>query len=121
MSWPSSLDSGSSTSIPKRLSHRCSTTDLCWFSHRSVEETARSIAQFSVADAEAYRRFSDMAIRIFPMLAGALFAPPVPMGAMISMMSQSAEGNELLLMSLKKRPRNHQRMVSDMKRFGCIS
>jgi len=42
-----------------------------------------------------------MAIRIFPMLAGALFAPPVPMGAMISMMSQSADGNELLLMSLK--------------------
>jgi phytoene dehydrogenase-like protein len=70
-------------------------------SHRSVEETARSIAQFSAADAEAYRRFSDMAIRIFPMLAGALFAPPVPMGAMISMMSQSADGNELLLMSLK--------------------
>ena len=70
-------------------------------SYRSVERTAESIAQFSIADAEAYRRFSDMAVRVYPMLTGALFSPAVPMGAMISMMSQSPEGNELLLMSLK--------------------
>jgi phytoene dehydrogenase-like protein len=70
-------------------------------SYFKVDETARSIAQFSAADAEAYRRFSDMAARVFPMLEGGLFAPAVPLGAMISMMSQSPEGNELLMMSLK--------------------
>lgn len=70
-------------------------------SYFSVDDTARAIGQFSAADAESYRRFSDMASRVFPMLEGGLFAPAVPLGAMISMMSQSTEGNELLLMALK--------------------
>lgn len=70
-------------------------------SYHDVEETARAIGQFSAADADSYRRFSEMAIRVYPMLEGALFAPAVPMGTMVSMMSQSPEGNELLLMSLK--------------------
>ncbi len=70
-------------------------------SYRDVEQSARAIAEFSAADADAYRRFSEMALRVYPMLSGALFSPPVPMGAMMSMMSQSREGNELLLMSLK--------------------
>ena len=70
-------------------------------SYRDVEQTARSIAEFSAADADAYRRFSEMALRVFPMLSGALFSPAVPMAAMIAMMSQSPEGNELLMMSLK--------------------
>jgi phytoene dehydrogenase-like protein len=67
----------------------------------SVDESARAIAEFSTADAESYRRFSEMATRVYPMLEGGLFAPAVPLGPMISMMSQSADGNELLLMSLK--------------------
>jgi phytoene dehydrogenase-like protein len=70
-------------------------------SYRDVEQSARAIAEFSAADAESYRRFSEMALRVYPMLTGALFSPAVPMGAMISMMSQSPEGNELLMMSLK--------------------
>ena len=70
-------------------------------SYRDVEESARAIAEFSAADADAYRRFSEMALRVYPMLSGALFSPAVPMAAMIAMMSQSPEGNELLLMSLK--------------------
>ncbi len=69
--------------------------------YRDVEETARAIAEFSTVDADSYRRFSEMAVRVYPMLTGALFSPAVPMGAMISMMSQSPEGNELLMMSLK--------------------
>jgi phytoene dehydrogenase-like protein len=70
-------------------------------SYRSVEKTAESIAQFSKSDAESYKRFSEMASRLNPMLTGALFSPAVPMAAMVAMMSQSAVGNELLLMSLK--------------------
>tara|TARA_R110000787_G_scaffold48612_4_gene116893 strand:- start:301 stop:1884 length:1584 start_codon:yes stop_codon:yes gene_type:complete len=70
-------------------------------SYRDVEKTAQSIAQFSKADAESYRRFSDMAQRVLPLLTGGLFSPAVPMGAMVTMMSQSPEGNELLMMSLK--------------------
>jgi len=70
-------------------------------SYKSVDATAESIAQFSKADADSYKRFSEMAVRLYPMLTGALFSPPVPMAAMVAMMSQSAEGNELLLMSLK--------------------
>ncbi|QYE36347.1 NAD(P)/FAD-dependent oxidoreductase [Polymorphobacter sp. PAMC 29334] len=70
-------------------------------SYFDVEETARAIGEFSPTDADAYRRFSEMAVRIFPMMEGGLFAPAVPLGAMISMMGQSAEGGELLLMSFK--------------------
>ena len=69
--------------------------------HRDREESARAIGEFSAADAEAYRRFSDMAVRVYPLLESGMFAPAVPMGAMVSMMSQSDEGQELLLMSLK--------------------
>jgi len=70
-------------------------------SYRSVEATARSIAQFSRQDADAYLRFSDMALRVNPLMEQALFSPAVPLGTLISTLSQSAEGNELLLMSLK--------------------
>ena len=70
-------------------------------SYRSVEATAQSIAQFSRQDADAYLRFCRMALQVHPLLEGALFSPAVPLGPMISMLSQSVEGNELLLMSLK--------------------
>ena len=70
-------------------------------SYRSVEATAQSIAQFSRQDADAYVRFSRMALQVNPLLESALFSPAVPLGAMISMLSQSADGNEMLLMSLK--------------------
>src|SRR5260370_8593132 len=42
-----------------------------------------------------------MGVRVLAGVAGGLLGPAVPMGAMISMMSQRADGNELLLMSLK--------------------
>jgi phytoene dehydrogenase-like protein len=70
-------------------------------SYRSVEATTQSIAQFSRQDADAYLRFSDMALRVNPLMEQALFSPAVPLGTLISTLSQSAEGNELLLMSLK--------------------
>src|ERR1700757_332376 len=70
-------------------------------SYRDVERTANAIAELSVVDADAYRRFSEMALRVWPILSNGLFAPAVPLAEAIAGMSQSADGNELLMMSLK--------------------
>jgi phytoene dehydrogenase-like protein len=70
-------------------------------SYRDVERTANAIAELSAVDADAYRRFSEMALRVWPILSNGLFAPAVPLAEAIAGMSQSADGNELLMMSLK--------------------
>lgn len=69
--------------------------------YRDIEKTALSIAQFSKADADAYRRFAEMAVRAVPMFTSGLFTPPLPAGALFAMMDQSVEGQEFLGMMMK--------------------
>ncbi|RWX74701.1 NAD(P)/FAD-dependent oxidoreductase [Neorhizobium lilium] len=70
-------------------------------SYRSVDKSVESIAQFSKADAESYRRFSEMAFKLFPMLGEGMFTPAAPMADVVAGLSQSRDGNELLMMMLK--------------------
>ncbi len=63
--------------------------------YRDRERTVAEIAKFSAKDAEAYRRLAEYAQSLMPMLTGALYSPPPPVGASNAMMDQSREGREL--------------------------
>lgn len=69
--------------------------------HRSIDKTVESIAQISKADADAYRRFAEMAVASAPMFTSSMFTPPLPVGALVAMMDQSIEGREIFHMTLK--------------------
>lgn len=64
--------------------------------YRDVDRTCDSIARISPRDADAYRRFVANSSRMLPMFLAGLYAPPIPMGAMVAMMDQSQEGRDLL-------------------------
>jgi len=63
--------------------------------HRDPERSARSIAQFSARDAEAFRRVSAQAAQWLPMIQSSLYSPPMPVGAGNAMLDSSYEGRAL--------------------------
>ena len=63
--------------------------------YRDRERTVADIAKFSQKDAEAYRKFADMAATFRPMIESQLYSPPVPLGASYALMDQSREGREM--------------------------
>ena len=63
--------------------------------YRDRERSVAEIAKFSAKDAEAFRRLSEEAQGYMPMLTGALYSPPPPVGASNALMDQSREGREL--------------------------
>ena len=63
--------------------------------YRDRERSVAEIAKFSAKDAEAFRRLAEYAQTLMPMLTGALYSPPPPVGASNAMMDQSREGREL--------------------------
>ena len=63
--------------------------------YRDRERTIADIARYSQKDAEAYRRLAAQAESLMPMLTGALYSPPPPVGASNALMDQSREGREL--------------------------
>lgn len=63
--------------------------------YQDVDATCEHFARFSARDAEAYRRFARMAVRLFPMIGASSYAPPAPLGTTIALMDQSEEGREL--------------------------
>lgn len=62
----------------------------------SVDKTCEEIARFSERDAEAYKRFIDMAMPMFPLLAAGMYSAPPPFGQMIAQFDQSPVGRELI-------------------------
>ncbi len=64
--------------------------------YRDVDRTCESIARISPRDAEAYRRYVALSSQMLPMFLAGLYAPPLPMGAMVAMLDQSPEGRDLL-------------------------
>ncbi len=64
--------------------------------YKDIDKTCESIAKISPRDAEAYRRFVANSSAMLPMFLAGLYAPPIPMGAMVAMMDQSQEGRDLL-------------------------
>lgn len=68
--------------------------------HRDIEKTCESIATVSSRDAEAYRRFAKMAVKLLPLISASLYTPPPPVGTTIAFLDQSQEGRELFRMML---------------------
>jgi phytoene dehydrogenase-like protein len=62
----------------------------------SVDDSCKSIAQFSTADADAYRRFVQRAEKMLPVFAVGLFNPPLPFTSMAALLEQSSEGRDFL-------------------------
>ena len=64
--------------------------------YKDLDKACESIAKISPRDAETYRNFAMQSARMLPLFISGLYAPPMPMGALIGMLDQSDEGRELL-------------------------
>jgi phytoene dehydrogenase-like protein len=60
--------------------------------YKDLDKTCESIAKGSARDAEAYRRFAANSAKMLPLILSGLYAPPLPMGALVAMLDQSEEG-----------------------------
>jgi phytoene dehydrogenase-like protein len=63
--------------------------------HRDRNKTYASIAEFSKKDADAFLKFADTGMFYLPLLAASLYTLPVPLGASLAVLDQSAEGRQL--------------------------
>jgi len=63
--------------------------------HRNRQQTYQSIATFSKKDADTFLEFAETAMAYLPLVAASLYTPPVPLGASLAMLDQSAEGRQL--------------------------
>jgi beta-carotene ketolase (CrtO type) len=61
----------------------------------SVDKTCEDIAKFSPEDAEAYKKFNEMAMPMFPLLGAGMFSAPPTFGQMIAQFDQNPIGREL--------------------------
>lgn len=67
----------------------------CMITYKDVDRTCQSIAQFSQRDADAYRRFAEMSMKVVPMVTQSLFVPSPPQGQFFALLDQSPEGQEI--------------------------
>lgn len=63
--------------------------------YQDLDRACASIAKVCAQDAETYRRLALQAIDLLPMLISGFYAPPLPMGAMMAMLDQSIEGQQV--------------------------
>ncbi|WP_315768432.1 MULTISPECIES: NAD(P)/FAD-dependent oxidoreductase [unclassified Bradyrhizobium] len=63
--------------------------------YKDVERTCESIARISPRDADAYRRFAAMSMKIVPMVTQSLFTPAPQQGPFYALLDQSLEGQEI--------------------------
>jgi len=69
--------------------------------YRDRQKTYQSIAAISKKDADSFLRFADVATQYLPLIAASLYTPPVPMGASLAMLDQSAEGQQVFALMHK--------------------
>jgi phytoene dehydrogenase-like protein len=62
--------------------------------HRDRNKTCQDIAQFSAKDADAFLKFAAVGETFLPLVAATFYAPPLPMGASLAMLDQSAIGRQ---------------------------
>ena len=62
----------------------------------SIDKTCDEIAKFSQHDAEAYKKFNEMAIPMLPLLGAGMFSAPPAFGQMIAQFDQNPIGRELV-------------------------
>lgn len=63
--------------------------------YKDVEKTCENIAKISPRDADAYRRFAHMGMKIVPMVTQSLFTPSPAQGPFYALLDQSPEGQEI--------------------------
>lgn len=63
--------------------------------YKDVDRTCQSIAKISPRDAEAYRRFAEMSMKVVPLVTQSLFVPSPPQGQFFALLDQSPEGQEI--------------------------
>jgi phytoene dehydrogenase-like protein len=63
--------------------------------YKDVERTCENIAKISPRDADAYRRFAAMSMKIVPMVTQSLFVPAPQQGPFYALLDQSLEGQEM--------------------------
>ncbi len=63
--------------------------------YKDVERSCESIAKISPRDAEAYRRFAAMSMKIIPMVTQSLFVPAPQQGPFYALLDQSIQGQEI--------------------------
>ena len=64
-------------------------------SHRSIDKTAESIAQFSSRDAETYRQLGRKCVTLGALLSTAAATPPLPFARFLSLLDSDDLGREL--------------------------
>ena len=64
--------------------------------YQDLDKACESIAKVSARDAETYRQFAQRSAAMLPMFISGLYAPPLPLGALVGMLDQSDEGREML-------------------------
>ena len=64
--------------------------------YRDIDKTCESISRFSERDAEAYKAFCKAITKMREVISIGMFSPPPSWGAMMSVLSRSYEGRELL-------------------------
>ncbi len=63
--------------------------------YKDVDRTCQSIAKISPRDADAYRRFAEMSMKVVPLVTQSLFVPAPPQGQFFALLDQSLEGQEI--------------------------
>ena len=63
--------------------------------YKDVDRTCESIARISAKDADAYRRFAEVGMKIVPMVTQSLFVPAPQQGPFYALLDQSLEGQEI--------------------------
>ena len=63
--------------------------------YRDCNKTYQNIAEFSKKDADAFLKLAETARAYLPLVCVSLYTPPVPLGASLAMLDQSAEGRRL--------------------------
>lgn len=61
-----------------------------------LDRTCKDIAQYSVKDAETYRRFAKDCMAVLPLISKGAATPPLPTAGFIAMLDQSPHGRRLV-------------------------
>ena len=67
----------------------------CLITYKDVDRTCENIARISPRDADAYRRFATMSMKIVPLVTQSLFVPAPQQGTFYALLDQSSEGQEI--------------------------
>jgi len=66
------------------------------YTYKDLDKTCENFATVSAEDAETYREFSKMSMKILQLFMPGLYAPPPPLADLVAMLDKSEEGQLML-------------------------